>query len=146
MREEKFITQAEYERARATPLQVVQKNPFETEDAMETFIEEVRKFIASEFGNTALYKKGLKVYTTVNATLQQSAFAAVQKGVREQDKRRGWRKDKLNLLAEGREIGSFAPGSEGEVAGRRDSPRRRAGSGGGDRLPESRRLPGPSSP
>ena len=109
MREEKFITQAEYERAKATPLQVVQKNPFETEDAMETFIEEVRKFIASEFGNTALYKKGLKVYTTVNATLQQSAFAAVQKGVREQDKRRGWRKDKLNLLAEGREIDSFAP-------------------------------------
>ncbi|MCX6559971.1 MAG: PBP1A family penicillin-binding protein, partial [Candidatus Aminicenantes bacterium] len=59
-----------------------------------TFFEEVRRYIVSAYGEDALYRGGLKVYTTLSVDAQASAESALDKGLREHDKRRGWRKDK----------------------------------------------------
>ena len=47
---------------------------------------------------TRSYRGGLKVHTTLNPAFQKFAEDAVDKGLRDLDKRRGWRKDKANVL------------------------------------------------
>jgi len=67
------------------------------------FFEEVRKYIENKYGSEILYQGGLKVYTTLNPKLQRDAEDALLTRLREMDKRKGWRKDKRNLLKEGKE-------------------------------------------
>lgn len=55
------------------------------------FIEYVRKYLEDKYGLDVVYKGGLKVYTTLDRTMQASAVSAVQAGLRDLDKRRGWR-------------------------------------------------------
>jgi penicillin-binding protein 1A len=55
------------------------------------FTEHIRKYLEERYGEDVIYKSGLKVYTTLNREMQQAAVAAVQAGLRDIDKRRGWR-------------------------------------------------------
>ncbi len=55
------------------------------------FIEYVRKYLEEKYGTDALYKGGLKVYTTLDRHMQNAAVDAIQSGLREVDKRNGWR-------------------------------------------------------
>jgi len=45
------------------------------------FTEMIRQYLETHYGEDALYDQGLKVYTTLNATLQKVAEAAVSSGV-----------------------------------------------------------------
>jgi len=45
------------------------------------FTEMVRQYLETYYGEDALYDKGLKIYTTLNATLQKAVEAAVSSGV-----------------------------------------------------------------
>jgi penicillin-binding protein 1A len=68
------------------------------------FFEEVRRYIEKTYGSDALYGAGLKVYTTLNPTLQKYAESALRRGLRDVENLfNGWRRDKPNLLAEGKE-------------------------------------------
>ena len=51
----------------------------------------MRKYLEEKYGEDTVYKGGLKVYTTLNRGMQDAAVNAVQAGLREVDKRRGWR-------------------------------------------------------
>jgi penicillin-binding protein 1A len=63
------------------------------------FFEEVRKYIDKNYGSGMLYNGGLKVYTTLDPTLQRYAESALRKGLRDIDNAtNGWRADKPNLL------------------------------------------------
>jgi penicillin-binding protein 1A len=93
---EKFITPAQFEEARKKPMAVLPQGREDT-DFGATFFEQVRRYLSDTYGDEALYKGGLKVYTTLNADYQKYAEAALTKGLRDHDKRRGWRKDKKNL-------------------------------------------------
>ena len=55
------------------------------------FLEDVRQHLVNEFGETLVYKGGLHVFTTLSLELQRLAEKAVTKGLRELDKRQGWR-------------------------------------------------------
>ena len=44
-----------------------------------------------KYGETLVYKGGLKVTTTLNLGMQRAAEAAFDAGIRELDKRQGWR-------------------------------------------------------
>ncbi|MBF0274034.1 MAG: PBP1A family penicillin-binding protein [Nitrospinae bacterium] len=55
------------------------------------FVEHVRKDIAERLGTDKLYKDGLSIYTTLNRELQISARNALKRGLRELDKRIGYR-------------------------------------------------------
>lgn len=67
------------------------------------FTEEIRQYIENneKFGVEELYKSGLKVHSTLDLQIQQMTEAALQRGLRRFDKRRGFRKPSRNLVAEG---------------------------------------------
>ncbi len=96
MAEEKFISPEQSAEAKKKPLVVLPQGR-EDFDFGATFFEEVRRYLSASYGDVALYKGGLKVYTTLNAGYQKYAETALAKGLRDHDKRRGWRKDKKNL-------------------------------------------------
>ncbi|NNC68630.1 MAG: penicillin-binding protein 1A [Gammaproteobacteria bacterium] len=53
--------------------------------------EMARAFIVDTFGKTEAYNKGYRVYTTIDTRLQQAARQALVKGLRDYDKRHGYR-------------------------------------------------------
>jgi len=100
MMEEGFITAEERDEVNEEPLNVLPLYRMDS-DFAAFFKEEVRKYIEQNYGAEALYRSGLRVYTTLNTTLQRYAEEALKKGLHTLDKRQGWRKDKRNLLEEG---------------------------------------------
>jgi penicillin-binding protein 1A len=102
MVEEGFITRDQGEEAMAKSMEVL---PWRrgSSDFAAYFFEEVRKYIERQYGSEVLYRGGLKVYTTLNPTLQRYAEEQLFSRLREMDKQKGWRPDKRNLLQEGRE-------------------------------------------
>jgi len=102
MVEESYITAAQGEEAKAKPMAVL---PWRrgSSDFAAYFFEEVRKTIEKKYGSEVLYRGGLKVYTTLNPKLQTYAEQALLSRLREMDKQKGWRRDKRNLLKEGKE-------------------------------------------
>jgi penicillin-binding protein 1A len=96
MAAEGFISSAQAEDAKKKPLAVLPLGRDDS-DFGATFFEEVRRHLSENYGDVALFRGGLKVYTTLNSEYQQYAEKELVKGLRDHDKRRGWRKDKKNL-------------------------------------------------
>ena len=71
------------------------------------FVEEVRKYLERTYGAKKLYEQGLAVETSLDLPLQQAANAAIDAGLRRLDKRRGFRKPKRNVVAEGHSPEAF---------------------------------------
>jgi penicillin-binding protein 1A len=65
------------------------------------FIEHLRQYLEATYGTYAVHEGGLRVYSTLNSPMQRAAEASVRQGLREYDKRHGWRGPTSNLLAEG---------------------------------------------
>jgi len=63
------------------------------------FCEEVRQLLEKEYGETTLYRGGLRVDTTLDTRLQAASEEALRRGLRRVDRRAGFRKPR-NLLAE----------------------------------------------
>jgi penicillin-binding protein 1A len=99
--EEKYISAADGEAAKHKPLGVLPLRRQSSEFGA-FFFEEIRRALDRDFGSDALYNAGLKVYTTFDPELQKFAEAAVRSGLRTLDKKKGWRPDKRNLLADGK--------------------------------------------
>ena len=96
MAEEKFVPAPLAEEARKKAMAVLPQGREDT-DFGATFFEEVRRYLAANYGDVALYRGGLKVYTTINAAYQRFAEKELAKGLRDHDKRRGWRKETKKL-------------------------------------------------
>jgi penicillin-binding protein 1A len=58
---------------------------------MNYFTEQVRRDIEARYGHDALYKQGLQIYTTLDPNAQAMAEKALDRGLRELDKRHGYR-------------------------------------------------------
>lgn len=99
MYEEGYISAEERDDAQAKPMKVLPLRRGKSEFAAY-FLEEVRKHLEKNYGADTLYRKGLRVYTTLDPRLQKYAEDALLNGLRILDKRQGWRKDKRNLLEE----------------------------------------------
>ena len=97
MLEEGFITAAQQKEALETPIVVAEEaeNSF---DKSPYFTEYIRLYLEKEYGRDLLYSGGLKVYTTMNLKMQRSAQKALLKGLRELDKREGYRGPLKHLL------------------------------------------------
>jgi penicillin-binding protein 1A len=106
MADEGYISQAEADAARAKPITVVPPAGPGASPA-PYFVEEVRKGLEHRFGAKQLYENGLAVYTSLDVDLQQAANAALDRGLRQLDKRRGFRKPERNILAEGLSFDRF---------------------------------------
>ena len=55
------------------------------------YLEHVRQTLVERYGEAMVYKGGLQVYTTLNTAMQKSAEEALHIGLRQLDKRQGWR-------------------------------------------------------
>ena len=114
MVDEKFITEEQYHKAYQQDL-FFQKLVPEEELALH-FMEHIRQYLIAKYGDDAVYKGGLNVYTTLNIDMQRSANRAVKTGLRELDKRQGYRGPigKFDPAAEPAEVAMAAP-AVGEI-------------------------------
>lgn len=90
MAEEGFITSEEARSAYEEPVQLA-KSRYEDMKTLNFYTEEVRRQVEAKYGRDGLYKEGLSIYTTLNQNAQKLAEAALDKGLRELDKRHGYR-------------------------------------------------------
>lgn len=67
------------------------KRPQKEEEVAPYFLEHIRQYLSAKYGDSMVYKGGLQVYTTLNLALQKKATEAVKAGLRELDKRQGFR-------------------------------------------------------
>ena len=88
MEEAKFLTATEREQAAAELLNFRRPG---VEQAAPYFVEYVRQLLVAKYGEAMVYKGGLKVFTTLNMEMQKAAEASFAAGLRELDKRQGWR-------------------------------------------------------
>lgn len=65
--------------------------PRSIEPVAPYFLENVRQHLVNEYGESMVYKGGLQAFTTLNRQMQNWAENALQKGLRDLDKRQGWR-------------------------------------------------------
>jgi penicillin-binding protein 1A len=90
MFEDGHITEAQYEEGQREEVKLVSRsNPYKV--IAPDFAEHVRRYIEKKYGSDMLYKDGLQVWTTVSLNLTEHAKNAVDKGLRELDKRQGYR-------------------------------------------------------
>ncbi|MDP3939718.1 MAG: transglycosylase domain-containing protein, partial [Deltaproteobacteria bacterium] len=85
-----FITEVQAEKARRRRL-VVNPRPNPNLDEAPYFTEVVRQYMVKAYGEKETFEGGLKIYTTLNRAGQAAATAAVARGLRELDKRQGYR-------------------------------------------------------
>jgi penicillin-binding protein 1A len=96
---EKQITVAQGEVAKSHPIIIPPKQ--RPDELAPYFVEELRRYLEKKYGTSAVHEGGLKVYSTLNYDAQRAANAAVRAGLREYDKRHGWRGAERNLAKEG---------------------------------------------
>jgi penicillin-binding protein 1A len=85
-----FITEAQREEALDTPLIMGEKADSVIKDS-QYFAEYIRRYLENRYGREMLYRRGLKVYTTMDVRMQMSAVKALNQGLAELDKREGYR-------------------------------------------------------
>jgi penicillin-binding protein 1A len=106
MAEDGDITRKEADEASQRPI-VLATAVNQTNSIAPYFAEEVRKELESRYGAKRLYENGLSVQTALDVTLQEAANRALDDGLRRIDRRRGFRKPKRNVIAEGHTIENF---------------------------------------
>jgi penicillin-binding protein 1A len=99
MATEGYITEADAEAARATPI-VTRGEALPTPSIAPYFLEQVRIHLEDRYGAKAVYESGLSVRTGLDPDLQLAANQALSRQLRTLDKLRGFRKPGRNLLAD----------------------------------------------
>lgn len=96
MRDNDWLTDGEYETARARPLGVTRTSQSVTDNVGGYYMEEVRRILVDSFGDDAedgpygVYSGGLWVRTSYDPDMQTSAENALQAGLLRFDRNRAW--------------------------------------------------------
>ncbi|MEE8109806.1 MAG: PBP1A family penicillin-binding protein, partial [bacterium] len=99
MQELGYVSAERAREARRTPLNVVRATP--AKSAAPHFVEHVRRILQEQFGDRDLYRKGLRVYTTLDLDLQKAAREAMLEGLAAVDRRRGFGRSPQEIPAGG---------------------------------------------
>lgn len=91
MVEERFITHEERERALEEEPVFAKFEWDETRAATAYFVEEVRRYLERRYGSEEMLTGGLTVRTPLAVARQLDAYRALRRGLREQDRRQGYR-------------------------------------------------------
>jgi penicillin-binding protein 1A len=89
MRDLQWISEEQYATADQQPL-AIRKESSEFAVRAEYFAEMVRQAVYERYREDT-YTKGIRVYTTLLASHQKAAYAALRRGVQEYDRRHGYR-------------------------------------------------------
>ncbi len=112
MVEEGFITEERSRKALAENL-LFAKPSFEEEIA-PYFLEYIRQHLVSLYGDDAVYKGGMTIRTTLDLEIQKTAVKVVREGLREIDKRQGYRGP---IGRRGGKVASQMKNEKGEMRG-----------------------------
>ena len=104
MKENGYITNVEATNAINTPLDIQPRRNWFIE-RVPCYTEHVRRYVVKKYGEDALYDQGLQIHTAVDIEFQKIARAAVIKGLRNLDRRQGYRGPLKNVSQE--EIEAF---------------------------------------
>ena len=99
MESDGVITHQQAEQARQSPLGLNLSQP--NASSAPWFQEEVRRELEKRFGAEQVHEAGLRVETTLDLDLQQTANRAVADGLATYERRRGWKGNLENVLAGG---------------------------------------------
>ena len=94
---ENYLNDAEAAILKDKPIRLARGNPQEEEVAPYP-VEEVRKYLYEKYGKDAVLNGGLEVTTTIDSVWQEAANKAVRAGVKAADRRRGYRKDAIQMV------------------------------------------------
>lgn len=89
MQSEGYITEAQATHAYEQPLYL--SSVRYSEYSPSYFLEYIRKYLEDEYGVEMIYKGGLEVHTTFNKKIQLAAVNSLKVGLRNLDKRQGFR-------------------------------------------------------
>jgi penicillin-binding protein 1A len=98
------VTAAQADEAKRTPLVLSPRH--DATDIAPYFVEEVRRALQAKYGEEGVYQGGLEVRTGIDVALQRIANRAVDQGLRQLDKRQGWR-GRIGKVAAGQAFESF---------------------------------------
>ncbi|MBR5598413.1 MAG: penicillin-binding protein 1A [Alphaproteobacteria bacterium] len=90
MKEDGYVTDEEANIAKSKPLKVIEKSYGYLKDS-EYFSDEVRRVLAKNLGEDAVFEGGLMVRTTVDPELQALATKSFKNGLIQYDRRHGYR-------------------------------------------------------
>jgi penicillin-binding protein 1A len=99
MEDDKTITHQQAEQARSEPLGLHIAQP--EMSVAPWFQEEVRRELEKRFGAEQVHEAGLKVQTTLDLDLQQTANRAVGDGLAAYERRKGWTGKLENIVDQG---------------------------------------------
>lgn len=85
-----FITEEEYRKAINTPLPKENKR-IKNLQYNSHLTEYIKQNLIAKYGDEKVYKGGLTIFTSINAAFQRRAYEALDRGLRELDKRQGFR-------------------------------------------------------
>lgn len=115
-----FISREDQEQALQEPL-ILQPKENACFSKAPYFTEWIRQQVERKYGKERVYQEGLKIYTTLDLSFQKAAQKALDTGLRELDKRKGFRgpirtvtgKELKNLL--NRKRGALLPLSSDQI-------------------------------
>jgi len=90
MAELDYISKGQKEKALRTPIRVQSRESAFFSKA-PYFTEFIRQQVERKYGKEKLYREGLRIYTTLDLSLQRAAQHSIETGLRELDKRQGFR-------------------------------------------------------
>ena len=102
---EGFISNAEVTEAIDVKMDIKPRRNWYIEE-VPVYTEHIRRYVEKKYGKEALYTQGLKIYAAVNIEMQKAARQEIEKGLRELDRRQGYRGPEDHLTPE--EIESFS--------------------------------------
>ena len=105
MEQDKVISHSQAEQARNSPLGLNIAQP--EMSVAPWFQEEVRRELDKRFGSEQVHEAGLRIETTLNLDLQQTANRALEDGLAVYERRHGWKGKLENVLATGSTVEDY---------------------------------------
>lgn len=112
MSENKFISEAEANDFKAAPIKVYLKEQYE--DKAPFYMETIRQLLVEQLGEDVILNQGVKVVASVDLDSQMAANEAMVKGLKELDKRQGFRGVMKNIT-DSNEIEEFLTKEKKEI-------------------------------
>ncbi len=69
-------------------------------EEVPVYTEHIRRYVEKKYGEAALYAQGLKIYAAVNIEMQKAATREIEAGLRDLDRRQGYRGPEAHLAPE----------------------------------------------
>jgi len=105
MLEDGKITALQAARSRIQPLQLtLARDP---SSLAPYFVEELRRYLEAKYGTDQVHEGGLRVYTSLDATLQREANLAVLNGLAAYERRHGWKGRLENVIVSGMSAATY---------------------------------------